>query len=161
MLQSWIIVIRNFTVDLMSKLFVIGTSQNFGLCLRSKYDCACVTNCWILLPSLLANVTEWRAPGLVFCERIIVLSPEHVCCNTACCVLGNLGRMMLDQRYISLSICLTQEFLILLRAWDRSITLKSKFYHEWLHLLGMQLPEPYFCTQRHKINHLQQNPREA
>lgn len=127
----------------MSKLFDIGTSQNFGLCLQSKYDCACITSCWILLSSLLTNAVELRAPGIFFYERIIVLYPERLCCNAmdASCVLGNLGRMILNQRYISLWILLTQEFLILLCASDRSIMLERKFYYERLTLLGMQLPE--------------------
>lgn len=84
----------------MSKLFDIGTSQNFGLCLHSKYNCACITSCWILLSLLLTNAVELRAPGIFFYERITVLYPEHLYCNAAdvCCVLGNLGRIMLNQR---------------------------------------------------------------
>lgn len=93
----------------MSKLFDIGASQNFGLCLHSKYDCACITSCWILLSSLLRNAVELRALGIFFYERIIVLYPEQLCCNAmdACCVLGNLGRMMLHQMCISLWMLLT------------------------------------------------------
>lgn len=123
----------------MSKVFDIETSQNFGLCLHSTYDCACITSCWILLSSLLTSAVELRAPGIFFYERIIVLYAEHLCCNAmdACCVLGNLGRMMIHQRYVSLWILLTQEFLILLCASDRSIMLERKFYYEWLILLGM------------------------
>lgn len=56
----------------------------------------------------------------------------------ACCVLANPGKMMLNQRYITLWM-LTQEFLILLCASDSSIILERKFHYEWLTLLPFRI----------------------